>query len=92
MPVWHASAAIQPGAPLVSTWTRRQRRAIEDLLADILTGVGRRKSDFYEEHPAARALHVRRIATPQEEDLVGGARDVRCEHGKGIAIVRGPMR
>ena len=84
MPVWHASAAIQPGAPLVTGWSRDQRKNVEALLRSLLGRVGRRASDFLDEHPDARALHVRRLSTPEEEAYVGGARDVRCEHGYGL--------
>lgn len=86
MPVWHASAAIQPVQP-VSSWTRQQRRRVERALADLLEGVGRPAQEFLDDdHPEAVAVHMRRPATVAEEHAVGGARDTRCQHGKGLII------
>ena len=84
MPVWHASGAIQP-VKLVSQWSIRERAEVEAMLRKLIGGVGRERLEFFEDdHLEAIALHLRRPADSEEEYLVGGARDVRCEHGVAL--------
>lgn len=84
MPVWHASGAIQPVKPVIQ-WSASERAEVEEMLRGLIKGVGRERLEFFEDdHPEAIALHLRRPADGEEEDFVGGARDVRCEHGMGL--------
>lgn len=94
MPVWHASGALQPNK-VVRDWTRNERRKVERLLRDLVDGVGRERLEFFEDgryDDVAIALHLRRPATPEEEDYVGGARDVRCTHGLAEPKLWAPER
>jgi hypothetical protein len=62
------------------------RRDAEQMLRGLLDGVGRAGEEFFESDPDGVALHMRRPVTSAEEHAVGGARDVRCQHGKGLTL------
>jgi hypothetical protein len=89
VPVWHCSVAFtgedpRGPRPPVESWSRQMRRQAERTARKLLDGVGRPGLEFLE--PDVIAIHIRRPATAEEEASVGGARDVRCRHGKSLIL------
>lgn len=74
VPVWHASAAIQPLRPL-RRWTLDEERRARLLLRQVLQGVGQDLD--IEDDDRGVALHIRRKVSPAEHRIVGPAMDVR---------------
>lgn len=62
------------------------RRQAERIARGLLDSVGRPGEQFLTSDPDGVAIHMRRPVTSEEENTVGGARDVRCQHGKGLVL------
>jgi hypothetical protein len=68
-PVWHASVAI-PGLAMLYSVNLRT------MAFEILNGVGDAKAgQWFEDRP--KAFHIRRRLTPEEQERVGEAVDIR---------------
>jgi hypothetical protein len=73
--VWHASVAPRPGVS-VAGLDPLGRALLESRARDLLEGVGDAKRGEWVE-VSARAIHVRRRLSADEERLVGPAIDIR---------------
>lgn len=83
VPVWHVSGSVIPTRKM-DDWRLMQRQKVERILHNLLDGVGRPHEGFMEH--GETALHLRFPATTEEEAMVGGTRDDRCEHGQGLWV------
>jgi hypothetical protein len=74
VPVWHASAALQPLKP-VAFWSIKEEQIVRRVLCRLLRGVG--LAPDLEDDRLGIAIHLRRKVTPAEHRIVGPAMDVR---------------
>jgi len=100
-PVWLASASLRRGREIVATgeWSRTARQRIEQVLLDVLRGVGDRAAERLFRMNVTLCVH--RALTPEEEaalppsfhagepvDLAGGPVEILRETFNGAASTR----
>lgn len=75
--MWHASVSIrgQNGPKPVVSWSFAEVADAQAVLQKLLRDVGRPHHERHE--TGVSVLHVRRLTTPDEERMVGGAIDTR---------------